>query len=101
MSDPVVEIRGLVKSYGPVRALRGVDLAIARGEIFGYLGPNGAGKTTTLRILLGLLRPTAGSARVFGLDSWRDRVAIKRRLGYLAGDVRLYGSLTGRQLSVT
>jgi ABC-2 type transport system ATP-binding protein len=98
MTDPVVEIRGLVKSYGSVRALRGIELAIPRGETLGYLGPNGAGKTTTLRVLLGLLRPTSGSARIFGLDCWRDRVAIKRRLGYLAGDVRLYGSLTGRQL---
>jgi ABC-2 type transport system ATP-binding protein len=97
-AGPAVEIRGLTKTYGSLRALRGIDLSIARGEIFGYLGPNGAGKTTTLRILLGLLRPTSGSARVFGLDCWDDRVAIKRRLGYLAGDVRLYGSLTGREL---
>jgi ABC-2 type transport system ATP-binding protein len=94
----VVEIRSLEKTYGSLRALRGIDLSIAQGEIFGYLGPNGSGKTTTMRILLGLLRPTSGTARVFGLDSWRDRVAIKRRLGYLAGDVRLYGSLTGREL---
>jgi ABC-2 type transport system ATP-binding protein len=96
--DLAVEVRSLVKSYGARPALRGIDLDIRRGETFGYLGPNGAGKTTTLRILLGLLRPTSGSARVLGLDCWRDRVAIKRRLGYLAGDVRLYGSSTGRQL---
>jgi ABC-2 type transport system ATP-binding protein len=98
MNTPAVEIFALVKSYGRIQALRGVDLVIPRGEAFGYLGPNGAGKTTTLRILLGLLRPTSGRALVLGLDCWRDRVAIKRRLGYLAGDVRLYGSLTGRQL---
>jgi ABC-2 type transport system ATP-binding protein len=96
--EPVVQIRSLVKSYGSIQALRGIDLGIQRGEVFGYLGPNGAGKTTTLRILLGLLRPTSGSAHAFGLDCWHDRVAIKRRLGYLAGDIRLYGSITGRQL---
>jgi ABC-2 type transport system ATP-binding protein len=93
----VLAARGLTKSYGRAYALRGLDLAVERGEILGYLGPNGAGKTTTIRLLLGLLRPTSGSAQVFGLDCWGDRVAIKRRIGYLPGDVRLYESLSARR----
>ncbi|HVS12489.1 MAG TPA: ABC transporter ATP-binding protein [Thermoanaerobaculia bacterium] len=93
----VLVARGLSKSYGSAQALRGLDLGVERGEILGYLGPNGAGKTTTIRLLLGLLRPTSGAASIFGLDCWRDRVAIKRRIGYLPGDVRLYEALSGRR----
>jgi ABC-2 type transport system ATP-binding protein len=97
MERDVVQTRALAKNYGAFAALRGIDLAIERGEILGFLGPNGAGKTTTIRLLLGLLRPSAGEARVLGLDCWRDAVAIKRRIGYLPGDVRFYDSLTGRR----
>lgn len=88
---------GLTKCYGRLTALSDVSVRIDAGEVFGYLGPNGAGKTTTLRLLMGLIRPTAGSAAVLGLDSWRDHVEIHRRVGYLQGEVALYGKLTGRQ----
>lgn len=88
---------GLSKRYGRLAALSDVGLCIEGGEVFGYLGPNGAGKTTTLRLLMGLIRPTAGSATVLGLDAWRDSVEIHRRVGYLQGEAALYGNLTGRQ----
>jgi ABC-2 type transport system ATP-binding protein len=96
-ADPVVETRRLAKRYGTVDALVDLDLVVGRGEILGYLGPNGAGKTTTIRLLLGLLHPSAGEARAFGLDCWRESVEVRRRLGYLPGDVRLYDGLTGRR----
>ena len=92
---PVVEARGLVKSFGAHRALDGLDLVVARGEVHGFLGPNGAGKSTTLRALLGLVRIDAGTATVFGADPWRQTVAIHRRLAYVAGDVALWPNLTG------
>jgi ABC-2 type transport system ATP-binding protein len=95
--DLVVETVGLGKSFGATVALRDVDLTIDRGEVFGYLGPNGAGKTTTLRLLVGMLRPTAGRATVVGLDAWREAVEVHRRVGYLPGEPALYGRLTGRQ----
>jgi len=85
-----IELRGVVKDYGPVRALSGIDLAVEPGQIFGFLGPNGAGKTTTIRILLDLIRPTAGEARVLGFDCQRDSLEVRRRVGYLPGDLRLY-----------
>src|SRR5262249_46709367 len=86
--------RGLSKSYGPVQALRGVDLEVRRGEIFGFLGPNGAGKTTAIRCLLDLIRPTAGTVRVLGLDPQADPVAVRARVGYLPGELRLDDNLT-------
>jgi len=82
----------------PVRALESLDIAVREGEIFGFLGPNGSGKSTTVRLLLGFLHPTAGRARVFGLDTVRDSVAIRRRLGYLPSGIALYDTLTGEQL---
>jgi ABC-2 type transport system ATP-binding protein len=91
----VIEVRGLVKRFGPVRALDGLDLAVRHGEVHGFLGPNGAGKSTTLRALLGLLRRDGGTASVFGLDPWRDGVAIHRRLAYVPGDVALWPNLSG------
>ncbi len=90
-----IELRSVVKDYGRVRALRGIDLTIATGQIFGFLGPNGAGKTTTIRVLLDLIRPTAGVARVLGLDAQRDSVEVRRRCGYLPGDLRMYDGLRG------
>jgi len=88
-SDSVIEIRGLTKTYGAGRkatlALSQLDLTVKRGEIFGYLGPNGAGKTTTIRLLLDLIRPSAGSAKIFGLDIRADSVEIHRRIGFLPG----------------
>jgi ABC-2 type transport system ATP-binding protein len=96
-----IETVGLTKHYGrsaPVHALESLDLTVREGEIFGFLGPNGAGKSTTIRLLLGFLHPTAGRARVLGLDSVRDSVAIRSRLGYLPGGIALYDTLTGERL---
>jgi ABC-2 type transport system ATP-binding protein len=95
VGDPVIEVRGLVKSFGSARALDGLDLSVARGEVHGFLGPNGAGKSTTIRALLGLVRVQGGSATVFGLDPWRDAVALHRRLAYVPGDVALWPNLSG------
>ncbi|MBN1483532.1 MAG: ABC transporter ATP-binding protein [Chloroflexia bacterium] len=87
---------GLVKSYGRVHALRGVDLEVRRGEILGYLGPNGAGKTTTVRCLLDLIRPDEGTVRVLGLDPQADPVAVRARTGYLPGELQLDPNLTAQ-----
>ncbi|MBV9832711.1 MAG: ABC transporter ATP-binding protein [Marmoricola sp.] len=92
---PVIEVRQLVKTFGSVRALDGLDLVVQPGEVHGFLGPNGAGKSTTIRALLGLLRTDSGTARVFGLDPWRETVGIHRRLAYVPGDVALWPNLTG------
>jgi len=86
--------QGLTKSYGKVRALRGVDLEVPRGEIFGYLGPNGAGKTTTIRCLLDLIRPDGGAVRVLGRDPQADSVAVRARTGYLPGELQLDPNIT-------
>ena len=88
---------GLVKTYGSVRALDGLNLTVETGEVHGFLGPNGAGKSTTIRVLLGLLRADSGTARVLGGDPWRDAVALHRRLAYVPGDVELWPNLTGGQ----
>lgn len=93
----VIETEKLTKSYGRHRGIIDVDLAVQEGEIFGFLGPNGAGKTTTIRTLLDLIRPTSGVARVFGIESSTDPVAIHRRVGYLPGEFTLYDRLTGAQ----
>jgi ABC-2 type transport system ATP-binding protein len=99
MSDaPAIVMEGLTKHYGEVKALENLDLTISRGEIFGFLGPNGAGKTTTMRTILDLIRPTAGSARIMGLDSHDDSVEIRKHIGYVPGDLALYKKLTGREL---
>ena len=95
---PVIEVGGLVKNFGRFRALDGLDLSVASGEIHGFLGPNGAGKSTTIRALLGLLRTDGGSATVFGLDPWRDGVAIHGRLAYVPGDVSLWPNLSGGEV---
>ena len=92
---PAIELRAVVKDYGRVRALRGIDLTIDAAQIFGFLGPNGAGKTTTIRILLDLIRPTAGSASVLGLDSRRHSMEVRRRCGYVPGDLRMYEGMRG------
>lgn len=94
-----IACEGLTKRYGDKRALDGLALRVRTGEIFGYLGSNGAGKTTTIRCLLDLIRPSAGTATVLGLDSRRDSVGVRRRTGYLPGDLRLYPHLTARQLT--
>lgn len=91
---PAIHVERLTKDYGRVRALSEFDLTVDRGELFGFLGPNGAGKTTTIRILLDLIRPTAGRATVLGFDAQRDSVEVRRRIGYLPGEPRLYESMT-------
>jgi ABC-2 type transport system ATP-binding protein len=93
-----IEVAGLVKSFGQTRALDGLDLTVAHGEVHGFLGPNGAGKTTTLRILLGLLRADAGTARLLGGDPWREAVALHRRIAYVPGDVTLWPNLSGGEV---
>ena len=97
MATPVIQTEKLTKYYGKSRGIIDVDLEINQGEIFGFLGPNGAGKTTTIRVLLDLIRPTSGSARVFGLGSNQQPVAIHRRIGYVPGEFALYDRLTGGQ----
>ncbi|MCL3861223.1 ABC transporter ATP-binding protein [Actinotalea sp. K2] len=92
---PAIEIHDLHKAFGSVNALDGLDLTVAPGEVAGFLGPNGAGKSTTIRVLLGLLRADAGSARLLGGDPWADAVALHRRLAYVPGDVSLWPNLTG------
>ena len=94
-SQAVIATEGLTKHYGNVEALNDLTLDVRAGEIFGFLGPNGAGKSTTIRLLLGFLHPTAGSATVLGLDIVRDTVAIRSRVGYLPGGIALYDSLSG------
>jgi ABC-2 type transport system ATP-binding protein len=93
----VIETQCLTKSYGSHRGIVDVDLSVEEGEIFGFLGPNGAGKTTTIRLLLDLIRPTSGVARVFGIESSADPAAIHRRVGYLPGEFALFDRLTGSQ----
>ena len=96
-ADPVIEARGLVKRYGALTAVDGIDLVIRRGEIFGLLGPNGAGKTTVILMLLGLTETTAGTVRVVGLDPTRQPLAVKRRVGYLPDAVGFYDNMTARE----
>ena len=93
-----ISVRGLVKTFGATRALDGLDLEVATGEVHGFLGPNGSGKSTTIRVLLGLLRADAGEAVVLGQDPWRDAVALHRRLAYVPGDVDLWPNLSGGEI---
>ncbi|MGD7731578.1 ABC transporter ATP-binding protein [Propionibacteriaceae bacterium G57] len=95
MSDAVIEVHGLTKSFGTFQALRGVDLSVAPGQVHAFLGPNGAGKSTTIRVLLGLLRADSGTARVLGGDPWTDVVDLHSRLAYVPGDVSLWPGMTG------
>ncbi|KRB80046.1 hypothetical protein ASE01_00610 [Nocardioides sp. Root190] len=94
-SEPVVGIRGLVKTFGSFRALDGLDLTVRRGEVHGFLGPNGAGKSTAIRVLLGLLRKDEGDLMLLGGDPWAEATALHRRLAYVPGDVSLWPNLTG------
>jgi beta-exotoxin I transport system ATP-binding protein len=97
VAAPAIETRGLTKVYGSVRAVTELELRVEAGEVFGYLGPNGAGKSTTIRMLLDLIHPTSGAASVLGLDSRRDGVEARRRVGYLPGDLRLNDRMTARE----
>ncbi len=94
----VIEIAGLVKTFGPTRALDRLDLTVGRGEVHGFLGPNGAGKSTTIRVLLGLLRKDAGEVRLLDGDPWSDAAELHRRLAYVPGEVNLWPQLTGGQV---
>ncbi len=94
---PAIRIEGLSKDYGDGRGLFDLDLEVQQGEILGFLGPNGAGKSTTMRLLLDLIRPTSGAARVLGLDSHRDSLELRRRIGYLPGDFALQPRLSGAE----
>ena len=95
---PAIEFRGLTKRYGDRTALRGIDLVVERGQLFGFLGPNGAGKTTSIRVLLDLIRPTSGQAFALGFDSKTDALEVQARIGYLAGEAQFYSDMTGHEL---
>ena len=97
-ANSIIQTEKLTKSYGSVEAVVDADIEVRQGEVFGYLGPNGAGKSTTIRMLLDHIRPTSGSARVFGLDTREHSVNIKRRIGYLPGEFSLYDNMTGEEL---
>ena len=93
MSQPIIETSNLSVSYGRQRGIRDLNLSVEQGEVFGFLGPNGAGKTTTMRVLLDIIRPTAGRAAIFGLDCQKDGVIIRRRIGTIPGELKLYQQL--------
>ena len=107
----LIQLEKLTRGYGRRRGVEDVSLTVAEGALFGFLGPNGAGKTTTIRVLLGFLRPGGGTARIFGMDCWRDSKAIKQETGYLPSNLRLplwmsgasalsiFGAVRGRDLS--
>jgi ABC-2 type transport system ATP-binding protein len=96
--DNAISISGLHKSFGSTKALNGLDLQVATGEVHGFLGPNGAGKSTTVRVLLGLLRADSGEVRLLGGDPWRDAARLHRRLAYVPGDVSLWPNLSGGEV---
>jgi ABC-2 type transport system ATP-binding protein len=96
--ESAISVRGLTKSFGRTRALDGLDLTVAPGEVHGFLGPNGSGKTTTIRVLLGLLRADSGTVRMLGGDPWRDAVELHAKLAYVPGDVTLWPSITGGEV---
>src|SRR6202166_4612891 len=98
MAVSAIRTSKLSKDYGLGRGLFDLDLEVSPQEVFGYLGPNGAGKTTTIRCLMGMIRPTGGAAHIFGLDCRRDSVAVKRKVGYLPGDLPQFGSLRGKEV---
>ena len=98
MSEAVIQIQGLEVSYGRGKVLDGVDLEVPAGSIFGFLGVNGAGKTTTIKTLMGLLRPDDGMCRILGLDVKKETMEIRRRVGYMAEDQRMYGWMTVGQI---
>ena len=97
MADAVT-LNDLTKSFGPDRGVSHLTLDVGPGQVFGFLGPNGAGKSTTIRVVMGLYQPTSGSATALGLDCWSQGVALRRRVGYLPGDLTLFPRLTGREI---
>ena len=93
--ETVIQTTNLTKFYGKSRGIKDVSITVNKGDIFGFLGPNGAGKSTTIRTLLDFIRPTGGTASIFGMDCRKDSVAIRKRIGYIPGDFGLYGHMTG------
>jgi ABC-2 type transport system ATP-binding protein len=98
LNSSILATENLTRDYGQVRALDSLSLSVAPGEVVGLLGPNGSGKTTVLRLVLGFLRPSAGSARVGGFDCWTQSVEVRKLVSYLPGELRLYEGMTGRRL---
>ena len=98
MSNFSLQISDLTKKFGKFTALDSISLDVNEGEVFGFIGPNGAGKSTTIRVVLGILKATQGSAKVFGMDAWRDAVEIHKRIAYVPGDVNLWPNLTGGEV---
>jgi len=98
MAEPIVAVENLTKRYGEFEAVKELSFDVREGEIFALLGPNGAGKTTTIRMLMGILHPTAGTARIRGFDCFADRAEVKRYIGYLPDDPVFYDYLTGREV---
>ncbi len=97
MVEAPIQVERLTRYYGKRRGVLDLSFKVREGEIFGFLGPNGAGKTTTIRLLMGLMRPTSGSAHISGLDCWRDSRHVKEKVGFLPGDIRLYEKMTGEE----
>lgn len=98
MGKTCVEISELTKTFGKVKALDRISLELHEGDVFGYIGPNGAGKTTTIRVLLGSLKPTGGTAEIFGLDAFKDSVEVHKRIAYVPGEVNLWKNMTGGEV---
>ena len=98
MNDAAILTKGLTKFYGFRKGIQTMDLQVERGEVFGFLGPNGAGKTTTIRTLLDFIRANEGTASIFGLDSRKNSLEIRKRVSYLPGDIALYEKMTGREI---
>src|SRR4051795_8022030 len=96
-SDLAVQTHGLTRDFGAFRAVSGIDLAVPTGSLYGFLGPNGAGKSTTIKCLTGLLRPTAGTMSILGMDPLSDAVAVKRRIGVVPEDLALFDRLTAQE----
>lgn len=94
----ILKMNNISKKFGNFTALNGIDLELNKGDIHGFIGPNGAGKTTTIRILLGIIKASAGESKVFGMDSWKDSVEIHKNLAYVPGDVNLWPNLTGGEV---
>lgn len=94
----IVQVNKVTKKFGSFTALDGIDLEVNQGEVYGFIGPNGAGKTTTIRILLGILKATSGTATIFGRDAWHDAVEIHKKIAYVPGDVSLWPNLTGGEV---
>jgi len=98
MKEKIVSVEGITKRFGKFTALQDVNMEVHPGEVVGFIGPNGAGKTTTIRVLLGILQATSGSAKIFGLDTWKSAVEIHKKIAYVPGDVSLWPNLTGGEV---